>query len=295
MSGPSDGGAVLQTLGERVRTLRARRGMTRRVLSERSGVSQRYLAQLEAGEGNVSVLLLHALARALGVAPGALLDAAPEKPPELAAAQRVLERLDAVHLAEARALIGARFGSVGVGSVGVGRAGRIALIGLRGAGKSTLGARLAAACGTGFTELDRAIEQEAGIELPAILELHGQAAFRRFERAALDRWLAATNAGVLAAGGSIVAEPETYARLLEGCRTVWLRTSAAEHMARVAAQGDLRPMRGNPRAMADLHAILSSREALYARADLVLDTSGASVAESLGALRRLLGENGASA
>ncbi|HEX4260297.1 MAG TPA: helix-turn-helix domain-containing protein, partial [Acetobacteraceae bacterium] len=104
MSGPSDGGAVLQTLGERVRTLRARRGMTRRVLSERSGVSQRYLAQLEAGEGNVSVLLLHALARALGVAPGALLDAAPEKPPELAAAQRVLERLDAVHLAEARAL-----------------------------------------------------------------------------------------------------------------------------------------------------------------------------------------------
>ncbi|HEX4260285.1 MAG TPA: shikimate kinase, partial [Acetobacteraceae bacterium] len=202
---------------------------------------------------------------------------------------------DAVHLDEARALLGARFGGVGVGSVGADRAGRIALIGLRGAGKSTLGARLAAACGTGFTELDRAIEQEAGIELPAILELHGQAAFRRFERAALDRWLAATNAGVLAAGGSIVAEPETYARLLEGCRTVWLRTSAAEHMARVAAQGDLRPMRGNPRAMADLHAILSSREALYARADLVLDTSGASVAESLGALRRLLGENGASA
>ncbi len=164
----------------------------------------------------------------------------------------------------------------------------MALIGLRGAGKSTLGRLLARQRGAAFHELDREIEAEAGMGLAELFELHGQSGFRRLERAVLERLLAGEGALVLAAGGSIVADPATFALLLRGCRTVWVRATPEEHMARVVAQGDMRPMQDNREAMADLRTILAAREPLYARADLVLDTAGQGVEHSFAALLRLL-------
>jgi len=166
---------------------------------------------------------------------------------------------------------------------------RIALIGLRGAGKSTLGAQLARRLGVPFVELDREIEQDAGLNLGEIMELHGQSGFRRLERTVLDRLVLANSRLVLAAGGGIVAEAATFGRLLETCLTVWVKASPREHMQRVIDQGDLRPMRDNRRSMDDLRAILASREALYARADFQLDTAGRAVAESLDALESMVG------
>jgi XRE family aerobic/anaerobic benzoate catabolism transcriptional regulator len=163
---------------------------------------------------------------------------------------------------------------------------RIALIGLRGAGKSTLGAMLAARLAVPFVELDREIEREAGMRLGEILELHGQAGFRRMERSVLDQAIAANPAAVIAAGGGIVSEPATFEVLLTHCLTIWLQASPEAHMQRVIDQGDLRPMRDNRQAMADLRSILASREALYARADLTLDTTGQDVPASLRALAR---------
>lgn len=249
----------LAAIGQRVRLTRARRGMTRKLLCERSGVSERYIAELEAGRGNVSVLVLRDIAAGLGVEPVALLAEMPAAP-----------------------LPGVTTDAT--------RRERIALIGLRGAGKSTLGRMLADRRGTAFHELDREIERDAGMALGEMFELHGQAGFRRFERSALERLLAEPGGAVIAAGGGIVAEGGTYGLLLARCFTVWVRASPEEHMSRVIGQGDLRPMRDNRQAMADLRAILDSREQLYARADAVLDTAGRTVGESFGTLAGLVGE-----
>jgi XRE family transcriptional regulator, aerobic/anaerobic benzoate catabolism transcriptional regulator len=270
-----DWAAFLRELGERLRLARARRGMTRRLLASQSGVSERYIAQMEAGSGNVSVLLLRAICGALGVPAAELLADPPDAGPERAPLDPLLARLSAAQLAEARTLLIGRFGT-GPSA----RRRRIALIGLRGAGKSTLGRLLAEQREVPFFELDGEVEREAGLAVGAIIELHGQAAFRRLERRALERLVAHPEA-VIAAGGGIVAEPGTFDLLLGHCRTVWIRTSPEEHMRRVIDQGDLRPMRdGDRQAMRDLRTILASREALYARADLVLDTSGKPVGES---------------
>ena len=250
--------AFLLALGQRVRLLRARRGMTRRILAAQSGVSERYISAVEAGTGNGSILLLRALATALNVGLLALLD------PGSDAATPAIARTP-------------------------GYRGRIALIGLRGAGKSTLGPLLAVRLGVPFLELDREIETGAGLGLAEIMELHGQSGFRRMERGVLDRLIDGHPRAVIAAGGGIVAETETFEFLLDTCVTVWLRASPEEHMRRVQDQGDLRPMRDNRRAMDDLRAILASREALYARADVTLDTSGRTVEESLTALLALPG------
>ncbi len=287
-AGPDDaspaglsGAAFLAGLGERVRTMRARRGMTRRLLAQHSGVSERYIAQMEGGRGNVSVLVLRAIAAALDVAPTMLM--APHND-DAALLQSLLTRLSEPQLREARALLMGRFAMAAAEL----RRGRVALIGLRGAGKSTLGKLLAEHRSVAFFELDREIEREAGLSIGEIVELHGQPGYRRLERTVLERLLRDHAAMVVAAGGSIVAEPTTFELLLSQCLVIWVRASPEVHMKRVIDQGDLRPMADSRAAMDDLRAILASREALYAQADHAMDTSLLTVEQSFARLQGLV-------
>ena len=289
----TDPKVTLSELGGRVRAWRARRGMTRKQLAEDSGLSERFLADVEGGKGNVSINSLEAAASALNITILELLQDAPR--PALARAQALLGRLDDTQLDQAYSLLAATFGL----NDAQGREQRIALIGLRGAGKSTLGAQLAAQRGVPFIELDREIEREAGTSMNEILLLHGQAGYRRYERRALFR-IAEDHADgvVMTTGGSIVSERETFDLLQSRFYCVWLKASPEEHMSRVVAQGDMRPFnatRGERgeiaqgamgEAMDDLRRILSSREALYARADAVVDTAARSVKQSLKDLER---------
>ncbi len=273
----------LSSFGERIRGERARRGMSRKLLAHHAGVSERYLTQLESGKGNVSIVLLRHISAALGVSMERLLQE--PLPPEMALAWQLLTRLSAVHLPEAYALLHQRF----AGDVNPQRSERIALVGLRGAGKSTLGQELASERSVPFFELDREIERLSGTTLGAIIELYGQQAYRRYELQALQELLAAHSAFVVAAGGSIVAEAATYELLLRSCLTVWVKATPEEHMHRVVAQGDLRPMAGSQQAMDDLRRILDERSDLYGRADLTIDTAGASQAASMKMLVAALG------
>jgi XRE family aerobic/anaerobic benzoate catabolism transcriptional regulator len=281
----NDTNATLSELGARVRAWRARRGMTRKQLAQDSGLSERFLADVEGGKGNVSINSLEAAARALNITILELLQDAPR--PALARTQALLARLDDSQLDQAHALLA---GTFGLGDE-QGREKRIALIGLRGAGKSTLGAQLAAQRGVPFIELDREIEREAGTSMNEILLLHGQAGYRRYERRALFR-IAEDHADgvVMTTGGSIVSERETFDLLQSRFYCVWLKASPEEHMSRVVAQGDMRPFdstRGaTNEALDDLRRILDSREALYARADAVVDTAARSVKQSLRDLER---------
>jgi XRE family transcriptional regulator, aerobic/anaerobic benzoate catabolism transcriptional regulator len=272
--------AYLRLLGERIREARARRGMTRKILARDSAVSERYLAQLEAGHGNISIILLRQIAQAMGLPLADLVRDGPERPVELALLLQTLERLSPSELGQARQLLAGAFGA----AMQEGRRHRIALIGLRGAGKSTLGRALAAARGVPFIELDREIERESGLALGEIFALYGQAAFRRFERRCLETVIERHQAAVIATGGSIVSEPGTFDLLLAACLTVWLKAAPAEHMGRVLAQGDTRPMAENAEAMDDLRRILAGREALYSKADAVVDTAGKTIEESLAEL-----------
>jgi XRE family aerobic/anaerobic benzoate catabolism transcriptional regulator len=266
----------LKLVGERVRETRARRGMTRKILARDSEVSERYLAQLETGQGNISILLLRQIANALDIPLEALVLVGPEPPVDLVHTTEFLRRLPAAELAEARRLLVQHFGGVDLEA----RRGRIALIGLRGAGKSTLGAILADRLEVPFLELDRIIEQESGVGLSAIFDLYGQGGFRRLERRCLDQVIERYPRFVLATGGSLVSEPATFERLLTMCYTVWLRATPEEHMQRVIAQGDMRPMADNRESMSDLKRILEVREPLYRKADLTLDTSQENLEES---------------
>jgi XRE family aerobic/anaerobic benzoate catabolism transcriptional regulator len=238
--------AYLARLGERVRAWRRANGMTRKSLAAASGVSERYLAQLEAGQGNISVLLLRKLARAMDVAVESLVREAPE-------------------------------------DEAAGR--RIALIGLRGAGKSSLGAKLAAALGAPFIELDAEVEREAGAKLGEVFAMYGQEAYRRFERRALERVLRTHASAVIAVGGSLVTDPDTYRLLLDNCHTVWLKAKPEEHMNRVIAQGDMRPFAGKnagrSAALEEIRKLLADRDRLYARADATVETSGRSLKATL--------------
>src|SRR6516164_6468765 len=243
----------LKLLGERVREARARRGMTRKILARDSGVSERYLAQLETGHGNISILLLRDIARALDLPVEALVFDGPEPPIDLVHTTEFLRRLPANELSEARHLLVEHFGGVDLAA----RRGRVALIGLRGAGKSTLGAMLAERLEVPFLELDRLIEQESGVSLSAIFDLYGQSGFRRFERRCLDDVIERYPRFVLATGGSLVSEPATFERLLTMCYTVWLHAAPEDHMQRVIEQGDMRPMADNRESMADLQRILA--------------------------------------
>jgi XRE family aerobic/anaerobic benzoate catabolism transcriptional regulator len=253
--------------------------MSRRILSKASGVSERYLAQLERGAGNASVLVLRQIAEALSIEVAALVTDRPERPIDLTLAILQLERLAPAELADARRLIIQRFSSGGTGAEA-----RIALVGLRGAGKTTLGRRAANTLDVPFVELDREIERTSGMELSEIFATHGQAMFRRLERQCLEAIVGRFDRVVIATGGSLVTEPATYDLLLSTCFVVWLRATPEEHMNRVLDQGDLRPMADGPQAMDDLKAILESRTPLYAKANAIVSTSGKSEGEALKAL-----------
>jgi XRE family aerobic/anaerobic benzoate catabolism transcriptional regulator len=236
----------LTRLGDRVRAWRAEHSMTRKALSAACGISERYLAQLESGEGNISVLLLRKVARAMGVPVSELVrEDAPDARP-------------------------------------------IALLGLRGAGKSTLGAKLADALKLPFVELDREVEKEAGAALGEVFAMYGQDAFRRFERRALERVLAKGERAVIATGGSLVTDPATYKLLLERCTCVWLKASPEEHMARVIAQGDMRPFKGRSAALDEIKKLLEDRNRLYSRANALVDTSGKTLKQAFNELRSAL-------
>jgi len=240
--------AYLARLGERVRAWRTEHGMTRKSLALASGLSERYLAQLEAGRGNISVLLLRKVARAMGVP---------------------VERLVREEAPSSRTQ-------------------RIALVGLRGAGKSTLGAKLAESMKVPFVELDLEVEKEAGAALGEVFAMYGQDAYRRFERRALERVLAQQERAVIAAGGSLVTDPSTYELLLQSCLCIWLRASPEEHMSRVIAQGDMRPFKGRSEALDEIRKLLADRDRLYGRADAALDTSGKSLRQSLIEIRKAI-------
>jgi XRE family aerobic/anaerobic benzoate catabolism transcriptional regulator len=271
----------LLLLGERLREARARRGMSRKALAADSGVSERYLAQLEAGLGNVSILLLRQIAAALELPLTELLAEDSGADAELSLTTQFLKRLPRQKLAAVHSQLLRDYGNARDE-----RMKRIALIGLRGAGKSTLGAKLAKALGVPFVELDREVEREAGTSLSEIFLLYGQSGYRRYERRSLERVLEKNDRAVIATGGSIVSEPGTYDLLLSSCYTVWLKAAPEEHMARVLAQGDTRPMAGNDQAMEDLRRILEGRAMLYRQADVVVDTAGKSVDKSLAELRK---------
>jgi len=265
----------LRLLGERVRRVRAQRGMSRRILAQSSGVSERYLAQLESGKGNASILVLKAVAEAMHIALDDLVELQVEQSPAYLLIRERLRGASAEQLGRWAALL--RGGERRMPR----HPNHIALIGLRGAGKSTLGAALAKRLGLPFVELGQEIERAAGMATNEIFAQGGQLSYRSLERQALSATLVRHSRAVIATGGSLVSEPETFELLLESCFTVWIKATPREHMERVIAQGDHRPMADHRHAMADLKRILAERAALYGRADATVDTSSVDVQTTL--------------
>jgi XRE family aerobic/anaerobic benzoate catabolism transcriptional regulator len=269
-SDPESG--FLEQLGQRVRTLRSLHGMSRKVLAKVSGISERYIAQLESGKGNVSIVLLRRVSNAIGTP---LEDLIPtnDPAPDWQVIRDLLRKASPGQIAQAKDILSSTSTSAQRRSSFAG----IALIGLRGAGKSTLGKLLAKSIGWNFVELNKEIERQNGLSVPEIINLYGQEGFRRMEQAALAQLLARKELMVLATGGGIVSEPLTFDLILKSFYTIWLKAEPEEHMARVRKQGDLRPMADDRSAMAELRNILKSREPLYARANAVVDTAGLAV------------------
>jgi XRE family aerobic/anaerobic benzoate catabolism transcriptional regulator len=275
--------AFVAGIGRLVRLARAKRGVTRRQLAHDSGASERYLAQIESGQGNPSVIILRSIAEALDVP---IIELFPRTNGRTAAMTQILDILGRTPLAELPALaklIESHAAQDGASD----RARRVALVGLRGAGKSTLGRKLAHTLDCPFVELDRLVEQDYGARIPDLIEIAGLATFRRYERACLERVIEAHGAAVIATAGGIVSDAETYALLLRRTHAVWVKARPEEHMSRVMEQGDFRPMAQNREAMADLVAILDARGADYARAQAELDTSGDTVERSLEKLQEI--------
>ena len=270
----------LEQLGRRVRSLRESRRLTQSQLAKRCSLSLRSLVSIEQGRAGLTISRLHALAHTLEVPIESLAAEGLPASPAFEQSTVFLKKLPPADLQNAHKLLLERFG----GANHALRRFRIALTGLRGAGKSTLGPLLAQMLQCPFLELDKQIEADSGLTLTIIFDLYGVAGYRRMEREALERILAKHRRLVLATGGSIVSDPATYNLLLSECFTIWLRARPEEHMARVLKQGDRRPMAQSRQAMRDLRRILWSREALYRQADAVLETTGQSVRQSLHSL-----------
>jgi XRE family transcriptional regulator, aerobic/anaerobic benzoate catabolism transcriptional regulator len=261
----------LDQLGQRVRTMRALHGMSRKVLAKVSGISERYIAQLESGKGNVSIVLLRRVANAMGAHLEDLIPAT-DPAPDWPMIRDLLRKATPSQIARAKDVLTGHGASAHRASFA-----GIALIGLRGAGKSTLGKILAKKIGWNFVELNKEIEAQNGLSIAEIIALYGQEGFRRMEQSALNQLLARKELMVLATGGGIVSEPLTFDLILSSFYTIWIKADPEEHMMRVRKQGDLRPMADDRSAMAELRNILVSREPLYSRAAAVVDTAGLSV------------------
>ncbi|PUE17676.1 transcriptional regulator [Limnohabitans sp. MMS-10A-178] len=272
----------LMALGERVRNLRSRKGMTRKAVALAADVSERHLANLEYGTGNVSVLVLLQVSHALQCSLAELLGDISTSSPEWLLIRELLSKRTESDLRRARVQLTEMFGEGGDASA---RRTRIALIGLRGAGKTTLGQRLADDLGFAFIELSREIEKFAGCQISEIHNLYGANAYRRYERRALEEAIQIYPEVVIATPGGLVSDSANFNLLLSHCTTVWLQASANDHMARVAAQGDLRPMAASPEAMEDLKRILEGRSAFYSKADISIDTSAQDTDESFKRLK----------
>jgi XRE family transcriptional regulator, aerobic/anaerobic benzoate catabolism transcriptional regulator len=276
----------LVALGERVRALRSRRGMTRKALALETEVSERHLANLEYGVGNASILILLQVAQALQCSLAELLGDVTTRSPEWLMIRELLEQRDEATLRRVRIAVGELLGTGGAhGEGGRARSSRVALVGLRGAGKSTLGALLAEDLGFPFVELSREIEKFAGCSIGEIQALYGQNAYRRYERRALEEAIQIYPEAVIATPGGIVSDPATFNLLLAHCTTVWLQADAEDHMKRVLAQGDTRPMAASREAMEDLQRILAGRAAFYSKAELRVDTSAQPLDGSFQVLR----------
>ena len=277
---------LLRALGERVRNLRARRGLTRRSLASSAQVSERHLANLEYGTGNVSILVLEQIAQALQCSMAELLGDVTASSAEWLLLRELLEGRGEADLRRVRLAAGEILGTASSGDPN--KASRIALIGLRGAGKSTLGRMLADHLNVPFLELNQEIERVAGCSVREIYDLYGAGAYRRYERRALEEAVQIYSDVVIATPGGIVSDPATFNELLSHCTTVWLQAKPEEHMGRVVAQGDTRPMAANPEAMDDLRRILDGRYAFYSKADHVIDTSGKTLQQSLRQLQNVV-------
>ena len=275
----------LVALGERVRGLRSRRGMTRKAVALAADVSERHLANLEYGIGNASILVLHQVAAALQCSLAELVGDISTSSPEWLLIRELLERRDEDTLRRVRLAVGAMLGTGGEHAA---HSPRVALVGLRGAGKSTLGQMLADDLDFPFVELSREIEKFAGCSVDEIQALYGQNAYRRYERRALEEAVQIYPEAVIATPGGLVSDAATFNLLLSHCTTVWLQADPEDHMKRVAAQGDLRPMAASKEAMQDLKRILAGRAAFYSKAELRLDTSAQPLAQTFVGLRDLV-------
>lgn len=271
----------LAALGERLKLLRARRGLTRKALARLAEVSERHVANVESGVGNASIQFLRQLCMVLNCSLAEMTGDETASSADWLMIREILRGRSETELAKARSVLGELFESPTSEAT---RRCRIALVGLRGAGKSSLGRMLAAHWHLPFIELSGVIEQLAGCSIAEIHALYGQSAYRRYEQRALEDVIQHQPQAVIATPGGIVSEPASFNFLLSHCYTIWLRATPEQHMSRVLAQGDSRPMSGNREAMEDLKRILDSRAQFYSKADCIFDTGGASVQTAFAAL-----------
>ena len=276
---------LLVTLGEQVKALRSRRGMTRKALALGAGVSERHLANLEYGLGNASILVLSQVADALHCTLAELIGDITTSTPEWLLIRELLEQQSDSTLRRVRLAIGEMLGT---GGDNARRSSRIALVGLRGAGKSTLGTLLAEDLGFPFVELSREIEKFAGCSISEIQALYGVNAYRRYERRALEEAIQIHSEAIIATPGGLVSDPASFNLMLSHCTTVWLQAAPEDHLNRVTAQGDLRPMAASKEAMEDLKGILAGRAAFYSKADFQLDTSSQELPATFAKLRSIV-------
>ena len=276
---------MLVALGERVRALRSRRGLTRRAVAGAADISERYLANLEYGIGNASLVVLHRLAAALHCSPAELIGDATTSSPEWLLLRELLEGRDEATLRRVLVAVGEMLGT---GGANLQRSSRVALLGLRGAGKSTLGRLLGEDLGFPFVELGEEIEKFTGCSVAEIQALYGMNAYRRYERRALEEAIQIYPEAVIAIPGGLVSDPATFNLLLAHCTTVWLQADPEDHMKRVAAQGDMRPMADSKEAMEDLKRILAGRAPFYSKAEFRLDTSAQPLQATFAALRDIV-------